>query len=380
MSRAPLEREFLQTDVTRWVIGPFHSALPGPMRLHLDLDGEVVLGAEVERGFAHKGLEKTLEKRTWTQGIPVAARLDSEGSAFGELAYVLAVESLAEIEVPLRAQGIRVVISELARISANLSFLGRMGRRVGADTLFHYVFRDREKILDLFELLAGARHSLGFLRFGGVAAEVTDGLIERVIDFCDLLQVRFKEYNDLFSFSQALIGRTAHVGVLSAAHVRGHGVTGPNARGAGVFLDARKQSPYSGYQQLDFDVSLGRGELGQLGDVHDRLIVRIRDIVSSIQILRQVCESMPDGAYHSGISPLAFTVPAGEGYSRVESARGLISCHVVSEGGSYPARVSFRTPSLSAIHVLPSILVGARLEDLPVVLQSLDISVAEADR
>lgn len=375
-----MRRESLKTDTTQWVIGPYHSALPGPLRLHIELDGEVVLGARVERGFAHRGLEKSMERRTWLQSLNVAGRLDPEGSVFGELAYVMAVEALAEIEIPLRAQGVRVVISELARISGHLHFVGRLARQVGAETLFHYAFRDREKILDLFELLTGARHSLGFMRFGGVAAEVTDGFIERVLDFCDLIQIRFKEYNDLFSFSQALIGRTASVGVLDPELGRSAGVTGPNIRASGIFMDVRKQIPYCGYQQIDFDVSLGRGEVGQLGDTHDRLIVRIREIAASVRILRQVCESMPGGPYRVGALDPDFSLPAGEGYARAESARGMLNCHVVSEGGKSPARVSFRTPTQAALVVLPKLVEGARLEDLPIILESLDLSVAEADK
>jgi NADH-quinone oxidoreductase subunit D len=375
-----MRRESLRTDTSQWVIGPYHPALPGPMRLHLDLDGEVILGARVERGFAHRGLEKSMERRTWLQSLNVAGRLDPEGSVFGELAYVMAVESMSEIEIPLRAQGVRVVISELARISGHLHFVGKLARQAGAETLFHYAFRDREKILDLFELLTGARHSLGFMRFGGVAAEVTDGFIERVLDFCDLIQVRFKEYNDLFSFSQALIGRTASVGVLDPELGRSAGVTGPNLRASGVMLDVRKQVPYCGYQQIDFEVSLGRGEVGVVGDSHDRLIVRIREIASSVRILRQVCESMPGGPHRTGALEPDFSVPPGEGYARIESARGMLSCHTVSEGGKSPARVSFRTPTQSALIVLPKLVEGARLEDLPIILESLDLSIAEADK
>ena len=375
-----MRRESLRTDTTHWVIGPYHAALPGPFRLHLELDGEVILGARVERGFAHRGLEKSMVRRTWLQGLNVAARLDPEGSAFGELAYVMAVEAMSEIEIPLRAQGIRVVTSELTRISGHLHFVGKLARQAGSETLFHYAFRDREKILDLFELLTGARHSLGFLRFGGVAAEVTDGFIERVLDFCDLIQIRFKEYNDLFSFSRALVGRTASVGVLESEVARRAGVTGPNIRASGVSLDVRKQIPYCGYQQIDFDVPLGHGEVGTTGDSHDRLIVRIREIASSVGILRQVCENMPGGPFRLGALDPDFSVPPGEGYARVESSRGMLSCHTVSEGGTSPARVSFRTPTQAALEVLPVLVEGARLEDLPIILESLDLSIAEADK
>ncbi len=372
--------DFLGTDLTSWVIGPYHSALPGPIRLHLSLDGEVIAAGRVERGFLHRGLEKTLELHPWQAAISYADRLDPEGSAFGELALCLAVEEIGEIPVPLRAQAIRVLLCELNRVSCHLGYIARMANSVGADTMIHYVLRDREKILDLFELLSGARFSVNFLRFGGVIADVTEGFIERVLEICELIRLRLKEYNDLFSFNHAFLKRTAGIGVIRVEDARRFGVTGPNARACGISLDVRKLHPYSGYQQIDFETPIGRGEGGTVGDAHDRFLIRLREIAQSLEILKHVAETLPAGDFASTRIGKEFTVPQGEAYARVESARGMLGCHVVSDGSERPCRVQFRVPSIAQLDITPELIRGSRVEDLPVILASLDIGVAEADR
>lgn len=372
--------ESLKTDLTSWTIGPYHSALPGPFRLHLNLDGEVIASGRVERGFLHRGLEKTMELHVWMSTVSYADRLDPEAAVFGELALCLAVEEIGEIPVPLRGQSIRVILSELTRISCHLAYIARIASAVGAETMVHYVLRDREKILDLFELLTGARFSISFLRFGGVISDVTEGFIERVLDICGLIRVRLKEYNDLFSFNHAFLKRTAGIGVISQEVARVYGITGPNIRAAGVSLDIRKIHPYTGYQSIDFEVPTGRGEGGTLGDAHDRFLLRLREISQCLEILKHVAETVPAGDFASTRVGKDFTIPQGEAYSRVESPRGLLGCHVVSDGGEKPCRVQFRTPSSTVLEVLPELLRGSRVEDLPVVLASLDIGVAEADR
>jgi NADH-quinone oxidoreductase subunit D len=306
--------------------------------------------------------------------------LSPEGSVFGELVFCLAVEEIGQIAVPPRAQVIRVILSELARLSSHLGFIARMAKSVGADTLFHYVVRDREKTLDLFELLTGSRLSLNFLRFGGVSSDVSEGFIERVLEVCDLIQVRLKEYNDLFSFSHAFLKRSANIGVLSVEQIRRFGVTGPNARASGLLIDTRKSHPYSGFDVVDFHIPAGRGEGGTLGDVHDRYLLRLREISQSFEILRQTAENLPGGDFSNGRVDKDFVTLAGEAYARVESPRGLLGCHVVSDGMTKPARVQFRVPSQAHMLVAPELLVGSRLEDLPVILASLDICVSEVDR
>jgi NADH-quinone oxidoreductase subunit D len=244
----------------------------------------------------------------------------------------------------------------------------------------HYVLRDRERVLDLFELLTGARYSLNFLRFGGVKSDVTEGFIERVTEVCDLIRIRIKEYNDLFTFNHSFLKRTAGVGVLSLEAVHRLGITGPNARASGETLDVRKEHPYSGYETVDFSVPVGRGEGGTTGDAHDRFLLRLREINSSLEILKQVTDSMPAGEFSNTKSIQDFTVPAGEAHARIESCRGMVTCHAVSDGKHKPSRVQFRVPSTPMLEVIPELVKGVKIEDLPVVLASLDLGIAEADR
>lgn len=372
--------ESLGTDLTSWEIGPYHGSLPAAMRIRLRLDGEVIIGAEVETGYLHRGLEKSFESHSWQSSIVYADRLDPESAISGELCFCLAVENLAGIEVPARAQAIRVVVAELGRICSHLSYVVRMAKSVGAETLIHYVLRDREKILDLFELLTGARFSLGFLRFGGVNADVTEGFLERVLEACDLIRMRLKEYNDIFTFNQPFLKRTASVGVIPWQWVHELGVTGPNARATGIAKDIRRARAYCGYEKIDFEVPVGRGEGGSLGDTHDRFLIRLREISQCIEILKQAVDSMPTGPFAAMRIERDYRAPVGEAYASVESPRGLLGCHVVSDGGEQPARVQFRAPSLFHLSLVPRMAQGIRIEDLPVVLASLDLGIAEADR
>lgn len=372
--------ESLNTDLTTWEIGPYHGALPGPMRLKLQLDGEIIVTGQVETGFLHKGLEKALELHFWNSSIAFADHLDPEGAVFGELAVCLAVEEMAGIVPPLRAQMVRLILSELTRVSCHLSYAIKVGRAVGGDTFAQYVLRDREKILDLFELLTGARFSVNFLRFGGVKADVTEGFIERVIETCDLLQVRLKEYNDLMTFNQVFLKRTVGVGLVSKGDIARCGVTGPNARASGVSFDVRKAHPYNGFAKVDFEVPMKNVRGLTPGDAHDRFLVRLHEIGQSLEILKNLAESVPHGPYLEIYADRHFKVPRGESYIRVESSRGVLGCHVMSEGEIFPARIQFRTPTISNLLLVPGIVAGLRIEDLPVVLASLDINIAEADR
>lgn len=372
--------ELLGTDFTTWDMGPFHAALPGPFRLRLTLDGEIIAAAAAETGFAHRGLEKTLELHPWHSSLVYADRLDPEAAIFAEFAFCLAGEELGQLEVPERGQAIRVLLSELARVSSHLFFLVKIARSVGAQALIHYALRDRERILDLFELLTGARHSLNFLRFGGVASDVTDGFIERVLETCGVLRERLKEYNDLFTFNQTFLKRAAGIGVLPAEVARKFGVTGPNARAAGISTDVRRDRPYSGYDRLDFEVPEGHGEFGRLGDVHDRLLLRLREVAQCLSMLRDVCESIPSGDFCALRVEREFTIPRGESYARVESARGRLGCYLVSDGERFPLRAQFRGPSVATLGCLPRFLRGVRLEDLPMVLASFDLSISEVDK
>ncbi len=372
--------ECIDTDLTSWKIGPYHGALPGPIQVHMELDGEIIVSAKVETGFLHRGLEKELELHSWQVAMVYVDHLDPEGAAFAEQVLCLAVEEIGDIFVPPRACTIRVIVQELSRISVHLNYMARLARSVGADTVIHYILRDREKILDLFELLCGARFSLNYFRFGGVRSDMTEGFVERIFELCDLLKVRLKEYNDLFSFNLAFLERAAALGILSMEMAFRHGVTGPNARAVGISFDVRKTHPYSGYAELDFNIPTGGGTGKTSGGVYERFILRIREIEQSVEILRQAAEKITPGAYLDPKWERNPSIPSGEAYSRVESARGLLGCHVVSDGGAVPNRIQFRPPSIGLIEVFPQLIGGTRIEDLPVVLASLDISISEIDR
>ena len=363
-----------------WKLGPYHAWLPAPMVLRLKLEVETIVQCEVETGFLYKGLEKVMETRSWQAAIVYADHLDPESAVFGELVLCMAVEEMVGLPVPPRAQFVRMILVELTRICAHLAFLVRIAKAVHSEVILHYLLRDREKILDLFELLAGARFSLNFLRFGGVCTDMTEGFLERVLEICDNVHIRMREYNDLFIFNDRFLNRTLYLGVLEPHLVLHCGVTGPNARASGFAWDVRKQSPSMSYEMLDFTIPLGTEQRGFLGDVHDRVVVRLEEMAQSAEILKQLIEAVPSGEYlHEGYAHLD-SVAAGEAYVRVESARGVLGCHLVSDGSSSPLRVQFRPPSMAHLMALPSLLQGLSSEDLPLVLASLDIGVAEVDR
>ena len=368
------------TDLISMTLGPFHSALPGPMMLRLRLDGERIESVEVETGFQHKGLEKSFELQNWSSSVVLADHLDPEGSFFTELAVCTAVEELGELEVPARAVAIRTILSEVFRLANHLLYFAKVAKAARSDTAFHYVMRDREKLLDLIELLTGARSSVGFLRFGGVNADITEGFIERVLDVCDLLQVRLKEYNDLFTYNQAFVFRASGVGVLTRECALKFGITGPAARASGIDYDVRKKAPYLLYGKLDFEIPVGRGEVGVQGDIHDRFLVRLREIEQSTLILKQLVDKVPVGEFSLFQITPDFEVPVGESFVRVETSRGRLGAYVVSSGSVHPHRVQFSVPSQGLFSVVPILLHGCYLEELSLVLASLDLSVTELDR
>lgn len=371
---------FPETDLVPHSIGPYHRDLPGPFKVKMYFDGEVIGYCSTESGYLHRGLEKTMELQGWSSLIPYADHVDPDAAVFCELALCLSVESIEGLQVPTRAKYIRMVVCELARISSHLGNMTRVARAVGSETIVHFLLRDREKILDLLELLTGARFSSSYFRYGGVRADVTEGFIERVAEFCELLQVRIKEYNDIFSFNYVFLKRSAQVGVISTELARQYQLTGPVARGAGISFDVRSHRPYSGYDRMDFTVPLGSGEFGVPGDAHDRYLVRLREVNQSLEIIRQCLDEIPIGDYRLESAKTLERVKEGESFQMVESPRGVLGCHVVSDGGARPARVQFRTPSSSALHVLPRVLLGHSLEDLALIIASLDISISEVDR
>ena len=375
--------ERLSTELLPFSLGPFHPAVGVPIGLCFQLDGEIISSVKYEVGFLHRGLEKTFENQRWVASIPYCDRLDPEAAPFGELSFCLAVEEIAGMEIPTRAQDIRILVCELSRVCSHLGAMARIAQSVESETAVHYLLRDREKVIDLFELLTGARFMLNFFRIGGVVGDVTEGFLERVLEFCDLIGIRIREYNDLFSFNHALLKRGCGVGVISREQIQRLGITGPNARASGEAFDVRKTHPYSQYERYEFSVPIGKGEFGVTGDCHDRFLLRLREIGQSVELIRQVVERISSGPFRNSESPdvlMEFKVKRGEAFSRVETPRGMLGCHVVSDGGEKPWRVGFRPPSAAALLVVPELLVGHYVQDVPIIFSTLDLSIAEVDR
>lgn len=371
--------EDLKTEPTQLSLGPYHRALPGPMVLKLQMDGERMVDVEVETGFLHRGIEATMQAQTWDAALVFADRLEPEASVFAEWAYVQAVEQIHQIEVPPRAEQIRTLLAEMSRISSHLAFFARLAKACEFSTAMHFALRDRERWLDLFELQSGVRFCVHALRVGGVGHDVSDGFVDRVLDTCDLMQVRLKELRDLVLFHAAFMQRVGYLAVLPQDRAQALGLTGPNARGSQLSVDVRKQHPHGVYERLQWEVPLGVGESGLPGDVHDRAWVRAEEIEQSLLMIRQVCERLTVGPFQA--KPASTSAPpSGEGLGRVESPRGRLFCHVVSSGKEQPMRVQFQTPSQQVLAVLPELLRGERIEDVGVILASFDISIAEADR
>jgi NADH-quinone oxidoreductase subunit D len=377
-----LEPEILKVPITPLQIGPFDPMLFGAIRLQLEMDGEVIARSVLETGWTCRSIDKRIQQSPWVSLLPYMDKIDPENAVFAELVACLAIEELLQVEVSDRASAIRVILSELTRIASHLKYIVKIGQAVGSEAIFHYALRDREKILDLLELLTGARFSLHFLRIGGVREDVTEGFIERILETCEMIKSRIKEYNDVLTFNQVFLGRTAYLGVLSEEFALKVGVTGPNARASGVRIDLRRDEPYALYGKLDFYSPLGSGEFGITGDCHDRFLIRLREIEQSVEIIRQIAELTPSGAHLNSEAARIFHqgVSAGTSTQRVESPRGIIECQIESEGGPFPSRFSYFAPSNAHLQCVPELLEGCRLEDLPVVLASLDYSISEVDR
>lgn len=373
-------REHLHSSVSKLSWGPSEPSLPGIFCLRAEAEGDLIRRVEIETGFLHKGLEKSFERRNWFTSLIGVDRVEPESSLATELAFCMAVEEISNIQVPRRAQVIRLILCELGRVGSHLNFLSRLAIATGFDTVSHYIIRERELVLDLFELMTGRRFNSNFFRFGGVAADITEGFIERIHDATRLIEIRLREYQALMIENRAFVDRLAWQGILSQDAAQLKGLTGPSARASGVRFDLRKANPYSGYDQFDFRIPTGTGARGTIGDGFDRVMVRLEEIRESLLLLSHAVDSVPAGDFLAFNTAPDFTVPAGEAYSHVESPRGMLACHVVSDGGFHPVRVQWRTPSSSNIEILPEILRGVTLQDLSVVLATFDLSLAEVDR
>jgi NADH-quinone oxidoreductase subunit D len=380
-------------------MGPQHPSTHGVLRVILEIDGENVIRIMPDIGFLHTGIEKTCEAKFYQQVVPLTDRIDYLCPMTNNLCYALAVEKLLGIEIPPKAQWLRVLMNELTRINSHLVWLGTHALDIGAMTVFLYCFREREDILRIFEMVSGQRMMTSYFRIGGIALEPPIGCFEKVRDFAGRFPSKVDEYENLLTGNPIWGMRTKGVAKISAEDALALGASGPTLRGSGVDFDLRRDMPYSGYENFKFQVPLGTE-----GDVFDRYMCRVRELRESIGIVRQALDGMPEGPikadapkvvlpdrekmktemealiYHFKIITEGFSVPAGEVYQAVESPRGEMGYYVVSDGTAKPYRVHMRAACLANLQTLPMMCEGRLIADVVAAIGSIDIVLGEIDR
>ncbi len=382
-------------------MGPHHPSTHGVLRLLLELDGEEIVTCMPDVGFLHTGIEKNIESKTYEKAVPLTDRMDYLAPMSNNLVFSMAVEKLVGLDVPERAQIIRVICMELTRINSHLVWLGTHALDMGAMSVFLYCFREREYVLNMYEMLGGQRMMSSYIRPGGVWRDVPPEFIPAVEHFVDYFPPKIDDYEALLTNNPLWIDRTQGIGVIEPDDALAYGVSGPSLRGSGVNWDIRKAQPYSGYENYDFDVPLG-----EHGDVYDRFYVRILEMRESIKIIRQAVErlkktkgpfrsqnrkfvppprselghSMEAVIHHFKLWTEGFSAPDEEVYVAIESPRGEIGCYLHGTGGNKPRRVHFKTPSFMHISALPIITKGHMIADLIGIIGSIDIVLGDCDR
>ena len=390
-----------QTETMILNMGPQHPSTHGVLRLILELDGERVVSARPDIGFLHSGIEKTGEHRTYRQVLPYTDRMDYVSAMTHNLGYVLAVEKLLGIEVPLRTQYIRVIMAELSRIASHLIGIGSAALDLSgvSGVILMYCFWEREQVLNLFEAASGQRMSPSYFRIGGLMADLPEGWVEQARAFIAEFPKRVDDIEKILTHNPIMLDRTVGIGVLSPEDAIAYGITGPSLRGSGVRYDVRKAMPYSGYDRFDFEVPVGKN-----GDVYDRYRVRVAELRQSTHIIQQALDDLPDGPINvadrkvvlpprdelntsaealihqfklitEGLHPAA-----GQVFMSVEASKGELGYYLVSDEGPRPYRFRVRTPSFAAVQVLPKLIQGGLLADVVAVIGSLDLVMGEVDR
>jgi NADH-quinone oxidoreductase subunit D len=357
--------------------GPQHPSTHGVLRIVLKVDGERIVSARPDVGYLHRGTEKLFETETYPMVIPHTDRMDYVAAATNNHAFVLTVEKLLGLEIPKRAQYIRVVLDEMQRISSHLLWLATAAIDLGAITPFFYTFREREVILDLFEDYCGARLTLNCMRVGGLQEEIPDGWLEKLKAFTDDLGSKIDEYEELLTENRIWKQRTIGIGILDVPRCVAWGVTGPPLRAAGLAWDVRRAIPYECYPELDFEIPTGRN-----ADTYDRYLVRIAELRQSRRILLQCCDWLaanPKGDIRGKV-PRVIKPPAGDVYASVESPKGELGFYLVSNGGNRPYRLRVRPPSFINLQALPEMSRGHMVSDLVAIIGTIDIVLGEVDR
>ncbi len=360
-------------------MGPQHPSTHGVLRLELKTDGEIVADAVPHIGYLHRCFEKHAENVEYASVVPYVDRMDYIAAMNMELGYVLTVEKLMGIQVNNRVRILRIIMAELNRIASHLVFIGTYGNDVGSVTPFLHCFRDRERILDIFEETCGARLLYNYCWIGGLMYDVLPEFEKKVLDFVDYFEPLVADLNHLLSYNRIFVKRTANVGILPADVAVRHGVTGPNLRGSGVQFDVRKNEPYLGYGDFDFDVPVGKGEFGPLGSCYDRYMVRVSEMIQSCRLIRQAIEKLTPGDVRESV-PKRIKPPVGEVYMRTECPRGELGYYIVSDGSTKPYRIKVKSPCFTAMSAFRKISQGAMIGDLVAILGSLDIVLGEIDR
>jgi NADH-quinone oxidoreductase subunit D len=394
-----LERIPGKEDQVILSMGPQHPSTHGVLRLVLELEGETVIRSIYDIGYLHTGFEKSFESKTYSQGITLTDRMDYLAPLSNNLGFCLATEKLLDLEIPPRAQWIRVLLTELTRIQSHLVWLGTHAIDIGAMSVFLYCFREREEILRIFEAVSGQRMMTSYFRVGGLALEPPLGWLKGVQKFVKSFPARIDEYEALLTRNPIWLGRTEQVGYISAEDAIALGLSGPSLRGSGVDFDIRKKQPYSSYEKFDFKVAV-RPE----GDVYARYRVRVEEMRQSLRIVNQAMEGLPDGPvkanaphivlpdresmktsiegliYHFKIVTEGFHPPVGEVYQAIESPRGELGFYMVSDGSPKPFRCHVRAPSFANLQALPKMIEGRLIADVVACIGTIDIVLGEVDR
>lgn len=392
-------RDVSRSEIIELNLGPHHPSTHGVFRAVVELDGEMVLDIVPHLGYLHRGYEKTCENKPYHNVIPLAERCDYMGASSNSLCYCLTLEKMLDVEVPERAQVIRVIMAELSRIFSHLFWLGTHGHDVGAMTPLFYMLREREEIMNLFELTAGGRLMPNYLRIGGLIRDLEEGFVEKLQAFTEHFDRRVDEYETLLTKNAIYMDRTKGIGFLSLEDAIALGASGPMVRASGLGWDIRKSEPYSGYEQYQFDIPVETG-----CDVYSRYLVRVAEMRQSNRILRQAIDKLPEGPIRATVPGVIFPPqeeiytkmeslihhfmlvvegvkpPVGEYYQTIESARGEMGCYIVSDGGSKPYRLKWRAPAFVNLETLSKMSKGYFFADLIAILSSIDIVLAEVDR
>ncbi len=369
----------LTTEYLTINMGPQHPSTHGVIRFIIKTDGEIIHECDPDVGYLHRSMEKIAEHTSWQGYVPFTDRVDYVCAMNSNLAYALAVEKLMGLEVPKRAEYIRVIVSELNRISSHAVAIGAANMDMGAFTPFMHLVREREHVNDLLEMICGARLTYNYICIGGVNSDLPEGFKEKTEEFLDRFEVVMEQINRLITYNQIFIKRFANVAVISPEKAMNYNLVGANLRGSGVKFDVRKDEPYSIYPELDFDIPVGDGCEGQIGDCYDRYVVRIKELRESVKIIRQCLKQIPEGEIKAVVKSV-IKPPKGHIYVRTEMPRGDTGYFIYSDGKSSPYRLKIRTGSFTAMSIIPEIAKGIFIADLVAVIGSMDIVAPEIDR